>query len=289
MLDKSSEFRERIEPQLEEWGLPKSLANDLANHLTLVTYEKDAVIFLRGSPADFLFCLLSGFAKLYLPHINGNRTLVALARPGDLLGFVDNFDAENHRGQVFEAHALTKCSVGLVSRDYLIKLLRTLDSGSITRLLEHVNTTWSRMFEWYATFMGLSFRERLQLVLENLKARVGVSERRGVLLLPALTHEDLAEMIGSSRPMVSRLINDMAEDGLLIRGEKQHYVLRATGWSARAGGSDLDERRPVSALHANGGPLLSSSDGSKANVGVRSIAAVPLRECQSQRNTRARA
>lgn len=282
MLDKPSEFRERLESQLKEWALPKSLADDLANHLCLVTYGKGAVIFLRGSPADFLFCVLNGFAKLYLPHINGHRTLVALARPGDLLGFVDSLDSENRRGQVFEAHALTKCSLGLVSRDYLIKLVRTLDSGSITRLLEHVNTTWSRMFEWYATFMGLSFRERLQLVLENLKLRVGVNDRRGVFLLPALTHEDLAEMIGSSRPMVSRLISDMAEDGLLVRGGKQHYVLRSTSWSARADGPDLDERKPASESYANAGHVPPANDGSKDHAGVSSNSVVSLRECESQ-------
>jgi CRP/FNR family transcriptional regulator, cyclic AMP receptor protein len=289
MLDRSSEFRKRLERQLKEWALPRTLADDLANHLTLATYERDAVIFPRGSPADFLFCLLNGFAKLYLPHTNGNRTLVALARPGDLLGFVDSLDSENHRGQVFEAHALTKCSVGLVSRDYVIRLLRTLDSGSVTRLLEHVNTTWSRMFEWYATFMGLSFRERLQVVLEHLKVRVGISDRRGVLLLPALTHEDLAEMIGSSRPMVSRLINEMAEDGFLVRGERQHYVLRPTGWSGRAAVSDPNPREFASVLHANGGHLLPASDDSKANAGVSSISAVSLRESQGQRSFRARA
>ncbi len=282
MLDKPSEFRKRLESQLKEWALPKSLADDLANHLCLVTYGKGAVIFLRGSPADFLFCVLNGFAKLYLPHIDGRRTLVALARPGDLLGFVDSLDSENRRGQVFEAHALTKCSLGLVSRDYLIKLVRTLDSGSVTRLLEHVNTTWSRTFEWYATFMGLSFRQRLQLVLENLKVRVGVNDRRGVFLLPALTHEDLAEMIGSSRPMVSRLISDMAEDGILVRGEKQHYVLRSTSWSARADGPDLDERKPASVSHADAGHVLPTNDGSKDNAGVSSSSVASLRECESQ-------
>jgi CRP/FNR family cyclic AMP-dependent transcriptional regulator len=285
MIDKPSEFRERLESQLKEWSLPKSIADDLADHLCPVTYEKGAVIFLRGSPADFLFCVLNGFAKLYLPHINGQRTLVGLARPGDLLGFVDSLDSDNHRGQVFEAHALTKCSLGLVSRDYLIKLVRTLDSGSIACLLEHVNTTWSRMFEWYTTFMGLSFRERLQLVLENLKVRVGVNDRRGVLLLPALTHEDLAEMIGSSRPMVSRLINDMAEDGLLVRGEKQHYVLRSAGRSARVDVSSLNERQPASMLCANGRHVLPADDNSRDNAGVSSVSAVSLHErlCQKRR------
>jgi CRP/FNR family transcriptional regulator, cyclic AMP receptor protein len=278
MINKPSEFRERLESQLKEWSLPKSIADDLADHLCPVIYEKGAVIFLRGSPADFLFCVLNGFVKLYLPHINGQRTLVALARPGDLLGFVDSLDSDNHRGQVFEAHALTKCSLGLVSRDYLIKLARTLDAGSLAGLLEHVNTTWSRMFEWYATFMGLSFRERLQLVLENLKGRVGVNDRRGVLLLPALTHEDLAEMIGSSRPMVSRLINDMAEDGLLVRGEKQHYVLLSGGRSARADVSGLTARQPVSMLYANGRHAHPADDDSRDDASESSNSAVSLHE-----------
>jgi CRP/FNR family cyclic AMP-dependent transcriptional regulator len=233
MLDKSSEFREHLESRLGEWGLPKNLADALVNRLCLVTYEKGAVIFLRGSPADFVFCVLSGFVKLYLPHRDGHRTMVSLARPGDLLGIIDSLDLNNNRGQVLEAEAFTKCSIGLLPRDYLIKLMRGLDSESVTTLLEHVNTAWSSMFEWYAKFLALTFRERLELVLDNLRDRFGVADRRGVLLLPGFTHEDLAEMIGSSRPMVSKLINDMTEDGTLIRGEKQHYVVSSRRASRR--------------------------------------------------------
>jgi hypothetical protein len=131
------------------------------------------------------------------------------------------------------------------------------------------------MFEWYATFMGLPFRERLQLVFDNLGLRVGVSDQRGVLLLPVLTHEDLAEMIGSSRPMVSRLISAMAEDGLLIRGEKQHLVLRP----ARSVVRDLEERNPASAFCANGKHTLRENGSSRANVSVRYVSsAVSPRE-----------
>jgi CRP-like cAMP-binding protein len=107
-MDKSNGLHERLERQLEEWALPKSFVADIMNHLTVVTYEKGAVIFLRGSSADFLFCLLNGFAKLYLPHSNGNRTLVALARPGDLMGFINSLDSQNHRGQILEAQASSR-------------------------------------------------------------------------------------------------------------------------------------------------------------------------------------
>jgi biotin operon repressor len=45
--------------------------------------------------------------------------------------------------------------------------------------------------------------------------------------MPELSHDDLAEMIGSSRPMVSKLIADMSKEGSLVRGEKRRYILRA--------------------------------------------------------------
>jgi hypothetical protein len=82
------------------------------------------------------------------------------------------------------------------------------------------------MFERYITFIGSSFRVRLEMVLNRLGSRVGIEDKRGILLMPELGHEDLAEMIGSSRPMVSKLIGDMTREGLLTRGEKRHFILR---------------------------------------------------------------
>src|SRR5262249_19038658 len=158
-------------------------AGEIEEHSTPVTFERGAVIFLRGTPADLLFWLLKGFAKLYLPHNNGNRTLVALARPGDLLGFIDSVGPKGRR-QVFEAQALTKCSVGLFSREHMVQLLRKLDRETMIRLFEHLNSAWSMMFERYVSFMGSSFRHRLEVVLSSLGSRFGINDKRGTLIVP---------------------------------------------------------------------------------------------------------
>lgn len=82
------------------------------------------------------------------------------------------------------------------------------------------------MFERYVCFLGSTFRTRLEMVLNRLGTRFGISDKRGTLVVPKLTHEDLAEMIGSCRPMVSKLIGDMIKKGLLARGEKRQFILR---------------------------------------------------------------
>ena len=86
MQGQASEFRSRLEETLESYGLPAEVAADIEDRLTPVTYEKGAVIFLRGAPCDLLFWLLKGFVKLYLPHEDGNRTLVDLGTAWRLPG-----------------------------------------------------------------------------------------------------------------------------------------------------------------------------------------------------------
>ena len=226
MQGQPSEFRARLEAMLDSNGLCADLAAEIEDDLTPVTYEKGAVIFLRGSPGDLLFWLLKGFVKLYLPHSDGNRTLVDVARPGDFLAFVNDEDSKGLR-QILEAQALTKCSVGLFTREHLMQLLSKLDQKTAIRLLERLNTAWSTMFERYIAFIGSSFRVRFEIVLNRLGARVGIEDKRGTLLVPELGLEDLAEMIGSSRPMVSKLIAQMTQEGLLARGENRHFILRS--------------------------------------------------------------
>jgi CRP/FNR family cyclic AMP-dependent transcriptional regulator len=225
MQNETSEFRARLLETLDSLGLCATLAAEIEDHLTLVTYEKGAVIFLRGSAADLLFWPLKGFVKLYLPLSDSMRILVDLARPGDLLAFVNNQDSSRHY-QILEAQALTKCSIGLLTYEHLTQLLNELDHQTAIGLLEQLNAAWSTMFERYIMFLGSSFRVRLELVLNRLAARVGIEDERGTLLMPQLAHEDLAEMIGSSRPMVSKLIADMTQEGLLAQAENRHLILR---------------------------------------------------------------
>jgi hypothetical protein len=45
--------------------------------------------------------------------------------------------------------------------------------------------------------------------------------------LPELAQEELAEMIGSSRPMVSKLLTEMTERGMLVREGRRHILLAA--------------------------------------------------------------
>src|SRR6266852_4834747 len=243
LLETPTEAKRRLEMQLGEFGIPSKFTDEIVGHHTLVNYNKGSMIFLQGSPADLLFWVFTGLVKVYCPRSDGTRIMVKLAGPGDLIGHVDYLDSRGRRAQVFEVEALTRCSVALFTRDHVIKLLQSVDHGSLLQMIERLNTLWSSMAQWFGAFLGMSFRERLEVILHELGAKFGVRDKRGILLMPELSHADLADMIGSSRPMVSRLIAEMTEEGHLLRQGKQFVLLEPFAGGESDSVNQLKDRR----------------------------------------------
>ena len=215
----------RLHSQLLQF-LPKELADEVIRHHTSVTYAKDSIIFLQGSPADLMFWIMSGLVKLYCPRPDGNRTLVRLCGPGDVLGYADLIDPDHRHLQAFEAQALTKCTIALFTRQHALTMMEKLDQPTLLRLMAELNTAWSSIAFWFAEILGYSFRQRLAATLKDLAARFGVEDTRGTLLPMKLSHGDLAEMINGSRPMVTKLIGEMIEEHTLDREGKRYIVLK---------------------------------------------------------------
>jgi CRP/FNR family cyclic AMP-dependent transcriptional regulator len=226
-LQVSAQAQERLLTKLSSMGLPRSAATALLERHMLVRYPKGAELFSMGSPADVVFAVLTGLVKVHSSRAGSDPVLVEIAGPGDLVGYADFADADGGRSQLFEATALSNTCVALFTRHQIAEVLKSLEPEALLRITEAINSMWSSVVYRYATFLGMSLRKRLEIVLGELAARFGVPDSRGTLLLPELAQEELAEMIGSSRPMVSKLLTEMTERGLLIREGRRHILLAA--------------------------------------------------------------
>jgi CRP/FNR family transcriptional regulator, cyclic AMP receptor protein len=226
-LQVSAQAQERLLAKLSSMGLPRSAATALFERHMLVRYPRGAELFTMGSPADVVFAVLTGLVKVHSSRPGSDPVLVELAGPGDLVGYADFADADGTRSQLFEATALTNTCVALFTRHQIVEVLKGLEPEALLRITEAINSMWSSVVYRYATFLGMSLRKRLEIVLGELAERFGVPDSRGTLLLPELAQEELAEMIGSSRPMVSKLLTEMTERGTLIREGRRHILLAA--------------------------------------------------------------
>jgi CRP-like cAMP-binding protein len=200
-------------------GLPGEIIDELVN---------ENIIALRAAVS----AVSAGSARRCSD--DGRRFLVELAGPGDIIGYVDRLDGKGRHCQAFEAQALTNCAMALVSRHRILKLLTDSSQAKVIALFERLDTFWGSMVHRYASIMTLSYRERLEAMLSEVGARFGVREARGTMLTLELGHDDWAETIGSSRPMVSRLIAEMVQNRMLAR-EGKHYILLDNAGSEKPG------------------------------------------------------
>ncbi len=218
----------KLRSDFARWAVRAEFVEELLDRHIPVSFAPGGMVFSEGSTADVLGCVLSGFVKIYCAVDDGNRTLMRVAGPGEIIGYADSVDDRGRRSRLFEVQSLSKSTIALITRDHAGRLLRSMEPETLIAFLESLNTFWSLNTSWFATLLGLPFQRRLEIVLEDLAARSGAVDNQGTVLLPELCHEDFAEMIGCSRPMVSRLIRDMTEAGSLTRRGRQYVLVHRT-------------------------------------------------------------
>jgi CRP/FNR family cyclic AMP-dependent transcriptional regulator len=230
----SEEGYARLRENFGRWRVRSTIVDELVDYRSTVNFPRGAMVFLEGSPGDLFGCVLAGYVKVYCNVANGSRVLARLSGPGDIIGYADSEDCKGRRSKIFETQALSKCSISLFTRERAVRLLRSLDPDEAIELYQSLNSFWSSTLHWWTSFLGLPFQRRLEIVLSDLGRRLGVHDNRGALIIPELSQEDLAEMIASSRPLVSRLLNEMEERGLVQRLGKQYLLLN--GWDSQEHG-----------------------------------------------------
>jgi CRP/FNR family cyclic AMP-dependent transcriptional regulator len=257
-----------VESIVTDSGLPSEVVAGLLEHHTVVSYSKGSALFLQGSPADVLFWISSGIVEVSCPLSDGERVLVRLCGPGDILGHIDFFDEKRRRVQSYEAFAQTKCEVAIITREYLFRLLQALEPAQLISLIEYMNTRWSRVDSLWAAFIGSDYRRRLEAVFDDIALRLGVDDSRGTLLLAELRHQQLAEMIGCSRAMVTRLIDQMVQEGVLARQGKRYVLLNQSKHTAHAELRQHDDLVQWLAARTDGGPPKDSKSYSRSPLAV---------------------
>src|SRR5271168_618248 len=211
---------------LSRLNVPPVLVDDLIERHITVNFEKGAWAFSEGNTDGMLAYVVSGYVNVYCPVGDGNRTLVRMAGPGEIIGYPDYVDERGQIARMFEAQVASKCTMALFSRDHITRLLAGLPADALVSIVATLNTFWSENLRRFTILLNLPFWDRLTMVMTDLAKRAGVRDSEGIMLIPEIGHEDLAEMIGCSRPMVSRLIAIMAESGLLARRGKQYVLLK---------------------------------------------------------------
>jgi CRP/FNR family transcriptional regulator, cyclic AMP receptor protein len=203
--------------------LGEDLLRQIAATGVIRSFPKNTVLINEGDLGDSLFIILTGKVKVFASNAAGKEVVIAFHGPGEYVGEM-SLDGAPRSASVMTTEATT-CAV--VSRAQFREFILAHPDFAlhlIEKLIQRVRTATENVKS-----LALSdVYGRLVRLLTSLAA-----EREGRMVVPEkLTQQDIAERVGASRDMISRLMKDLVGGGYLAVEDRTIIILRKPppGW-----------------------------------------------------------
>jgi len=172
-------------------------------------YGRGDVIFTQGDPCDHVMYIQTGGVKLSVLSKLGREAVVAMLGPGDFFGEGCLAGQPLRMGS---ATAMTPSNILLVSKEKMIRLLHKQHAMS-DRFISHMLSRNMRIEEDLIDQLFNSSEKRLARAL-LLLARYGKQDKPA-RIVPRISQETLAEMIGTTRSRVNFFLNKFKKLGFI--------------------------------------------------------------------------
>jgi CRP/FNR family transcriptional regulator len=214
--------------------LPAAALQSLESIKYATGCPKGTVLFVEGQVPRGIFLLSKGRAKLSICASDGKILIIEIAEPGEVLGLSASVSGEPYK---VTAETVEACQLNFVPRGDFLRFLKQHPEACF-RVAEQLSEKYN--FACHGVrFLGLSHSatEKLARLLMGWSARLGEAQKPEPQLHVTLTHEEIAQMIGTSRETVTRMFADLKKrqivqsqgSTLVIRNKKALRTLAATG------------------------------------------------------------
>jgi CRP/FNR family transcriptional regulator, cyclic AMP receptor protein len=188
---------------------PKTFLSKVNGGHSLSDYRKDETVYAQGDPADSVFYIHKGKAKITVLSEQGKEAVVALLGPGDFFG--EGCLAGQPR-RMATASAMTDCVIARMAKADVVRVIHEQPAFS-ELFISHLLARNIRVEEDLVDQLFNSSEKRLARVL-LLLANFG-KESKPEPVIAKISQETLAEMIGTTRSRVSFFMNKFRDLGLI--------------------------------------------------------------------------
>jgi CRP/FNR family transcriptional regulator, cyclic AMP receptor protein len=192
---------------------------------TMTAVQKGKVFYRPGEAGEVLFLVKQGRVQLYRISLEGKKLILDTLGPGAIFG---EMSLIGQRMYNTFAEAVDDCLICVMSRSDVERLI--LDKPAVgLRMLE---MTGRRLREVEIRLEDMAFKgvpARLASLLVRLSSQHG-------LVIEGMTHQELAETIGTYRETATQILNDLKLRGLIEIGRKRITILDIDGLRAIAEG-----------------------------------------------------
>lgn len=176
-------------------------------------YPRGSVLFIEGQPSNGVYILCQGRVKLSTCSREGKIIILQIAEPGEVLGL-----SAAVSDSLYEATAevLEPCQVNFVRKNDFLRFLQQNADACLSAVKQMSRNYQTAHLQICSLGLSSSVADKLaKLFLGWCNSNGNGNGNGSVRLKITYTHEEIAEMIGTSRETVSRLLKTFREKNLL--------------------------------------------------------------------------
>jgi CRP-like cAMP-binding protein len=192
----------------------------LVSALALTNYKRREVILQETELRAEAHILIAGVARITCLNARRKRVTVAMLAPGP----IPEFPALPLSQSVFQCEAFNDCRVGSLSWPAFNEITANASESAFRKFHENDLKQWYRVLLRSSSFLNLGLHERIAVALLELCSDFGIEESRGTLLRISVSHRDIANLVGASRPRVTEHLAQLEREQFVIRQGRQMVV-----------------------------------------------------------------
>lgn len=181
-------------------------------------YRKNAVLINEGESGGSLFVLLKGSVKVFSMDESGREITYGTVHAGDYFGEM-SLDGGPRSASVM---TLEPCTCAVLSRSDVSEHLAEEPEFAINLVVQVIRRARSAT-ETARKMALLDVYGRLVALLDECR---GDAAEGSATTLESITHQDIANRVGASREMVSRLLKDLEKGGYIELGIRRITLLK---------------------------------------------------------------
>lgn len=190
----------------------------LAGRGSVRHYKKNSVIINEGDVGESLFVLLQGRVKVYANDENGREITYGTIESGDYFGEM-SLDGGPRSAAVI---TLESCICSVLTRNAVREHLVAQPEFAMELVAQVIGRARSAT----ETARQMALLDVYGRVISTLEGKEGPARPDGPVLLQEITHQSIANRVGASREMVSRLLKDLEKGGYIELGVKKITLLK---------------------------------------------------------------
>ncbi len=187
-------------------GLSAEVLAEIEQHGTVKSYNKNTIIINQSDETDSLYVILSGRVKVFVSGKDGREVVLNYQVPGEYFGEMSLIDRQPRAASVM---TVEPSRLMVIARGDFMRCLSSNPEIALN-LIKPMSSRIRMLAENVSNLALLDVYGRVARTLLQHAA-----EEDGVLKTGKLTQQDIADMVGASRAMVSRILKDLRTGGYI--------------------------------------------------------------------------